>query len=347
MSKRVPTMAVAAFSFAMSGCGTPSLDAGGKLAQALESGTSILSKGVESRAATIRQYMVLNPRAPQPAGGTLPAKFVALVCAQYDSALVSETIALGNLQAYGASVKASTTPPKETDLGSVLLRMTSAQSLANLPSVEKPADELRRKLSEKFAACVQEVKRIFVTPAGAPPVGVIVAVYPKVKELLTLLASQADKKAREERFKAILLDDGYQRSFSESLDALEKSGKTGQLSLYLMQQRQLTLWSAYVHYLAVESAGAAAAYPELAKNASAMSDDMATFDKLYQTDLAETVASLRKSNATLVAAAKTGQLDVGSGATSIKELLDALDFLVAVAEKYNAAQDAFDKAKKN
>lgn len=330
----------------VTGCGTPYIDAGGKLAQGFDSGTAILSKGIEGRSATVRQHLVLSPRAPQLAGGVVPAKFIALACVPFDRTLARETVALANVQAYSASVKAHTTAPKETDLGSTLSRLASAQTVAKLDSVEKPADELNQKLTQQFDACAQDIKTSFVTPAATPPIALVVAVYPKLKELATLLASQAEKKVREERFKRLLMDDEYQKSFAASLEVLDKSASTGQLSIFIMKQRQLALWSAYANFVAIESASPTTSYLELAKSASAMSEDLSTFDALYQTNFVQTVANMRKLNEALVSAAKRGELPKGNDVSGIKELIESLDFLVSAADKYDVTRDALVKAKK-
>ena len=345
MSKRATAIATVVSALATAGCGTPYIDAGTKLSQALESGNSILSKGIEDRATALRQHFVLSPRAPKLPEGGLPIEFVVLACAPYQGAPVRETIALGNVQAYAAAVKADTTAPKETDLGSTLARMFSARELMDLPSLDKPAEELSAKLQKKYDACALLVRSDFITPAGAPSVAVLVAVYPKIKELLTLVATQADKQVREERFKKLLADESYQKSLTESLDALEKSGQTGQLSLFLQRQRQLALWSAYAHFTTVTSADSAVPYSNLAKEAAAMSEDMAIYDKLFQTDYAATVARLREANNALVKAARSGQLAT-DGSSTMKQLIESLDFLVGAASKYNDAQGAYEKARK-
>lgn len=345
MEKRASKIATVVAALATAGCGTPYIDAGAKLSQALESGNSILSKGVEDRATTLRQHFVLSPRAPKLPEGGLPVEFVALACAAYQGVPVRETIALGNVQVYAAAVKADTTTPKETDLGSTLSRLFSARELMDLPSLDKPAEELDAKLKKKYDACALLVRSDFITPAGAPSLAVLVAVYPKIKEVLTLIATQADKQVREERFKKLLTDESYQKSLAESLDALEKSGQTGQLSVFLQRQRQLALWSAYTHFITVTMAKPDVSYSELAKEAAAMSEDMAIYDKLFQTDYAATVARLREANNALVAAARRGQLAAGSDSIT-KQLIESLDFLVAAAGKYKDAQDAYEKARK-
>ena len=345
MNKRASTIATVVSVLATAGCGTPYIDTGTKLSQALEAGNSILTKGIEDRASVLRQHFVLTPRAPKLPEGGLPVEFVVLACAPYQGVPVRETVALGNVQAYATAVKADTTAPKETDLGSMMARMFSARELMDLPSLDNPAEELSAKLQKKYDACALLVRSDFITPAGAPPVAVLVAVYPKIKELLTLVATQVDKQVREKRFKSLLADETYQKSLSESLDALEKSGQTGQLSLFLQRQRQLALWSAYAHFMTITSADSAVPYFKLAKEAAAMSEDMATYDKLFQTDYAATVAQLREANNTLVKAARSGQLVTDDG-SAIKRLVESLDFLVGAAAKYNDAQDAYEKARK-
>jgi len=340
-------VAVSAY-IALTACANRYLPAGEKLASTLDEGTKTVSATIDERAKIVRIHRLMATQIPNPTGTPLPKEFIVMACQQYDSSTAPEHIALTNIKAYKATISAYATAPKDKDLVS-LLRSIDATGKVESALKDPPAatEKLASELDKKFDTCADYVRATFEQTAGAPAALAVLAAWPKVKELFTVLAQSAEKNAREKALIALLKDEPTQAIILKSFDTLSTSAATGRVDAFLTQKKQLALWEAYYYYKKFQEPPTPKDnFSTRLKDAKSLADSLYVFDNLMDVNVQDVVKKMKLANDSLKKAVESGQLDNESETVSaLAGLIEALDFLAAVNDKYTAAADAYDKAK--
>lgn len=333
-------------------CAHPFLAAGGKYAAGVEKGNATLSTLMDSEAQVFRRRTALAKASPAfkvKSADDLNSGFVGLVCRPHSPQFVSERIAIINLEQFRTAIATNATDPKDPTLASLVISLTDDAARFNPTAVDKAVEEYKSKKSQQLDACLKDVRTTFVyTPeSGALTIAGALAAWPKIKDFLNLLAGEANK-ARRERAIIDMLRSDYD-AISKSIDLLSTSVSSGGLYNLSTQQRQLALWTAYSHFLAIDgnvqrieqligNSGTPAIddFRILDEETSKMAAAMRIYDDLTSVDLPGVAKSLKDSTLKLHEAAVKGK---APEASTLADILAALDFLSSAAEKYKAAED--------
>jgi hypothetical protein len=244
--------------FLIGGCAHPFLKSGANLATTIQKGDAAVATLMDAEARTERVYRHVQPATKVFAvtkPDDLDRDFVALVCRPHARALLAERVALNNLEQFRAALEANATDPKDTSLAAMLASMSADAAAFKPQDPDKAVEEIEAKRDQAAAACSKSTRELFVAspPAGALTVAIALAAWPKVRDFLLLLATEANKRKREQAILNMLNDPRVQKSLQQSLDVLSQSISTGRMNGLATSQRQIALWSAYAHYRAILS----------------------------------------------------------------------------------------------
>lgn len=352
MASRTVAIALTIGSLTLGACAHPFLRAGGALGTAVQKGDAAVATVLSAEADTYRVYYYVQPalrifNVNQPSD--IEVEFIQLACRPHARTLLSEHVALANLEQFRAALEANATDPKDPALASLIGSLAAPAVTFNPQTAKKAAEEYQAKADKDAAQCLSDVPTTFLAPAsnGAPTATIALAAWPKVKESLVLVLSEADKAKREAVILQMLKDPATTALLTESLKILDDSIATGRMGELTLSQKQLALWSAYSQFLTIKElkktrpAGSPPLtyedFKKINEAALAMAAQLKVYDTLAAVDLSTAMKAMRDAIAKLQRAATSSSAPEGS---VMAELFAALDFLSDISEKYGAAAEA-------
>jgi hypothetical protein len=334
------------------GCAHPFLKAGGDLGTAVGSGVTAVSSISNSEADTYRTYLFLEPyRAAFKItnASDLDSAYVGLACRPHSRALITESVALDDLNKYQAFLTANATDPKSPTLASLVAGLTSAGTEFKPTDFDNASVVLQTKRDADLQACFTDVRNTFVAPAAANIVtaAIALAAWPKIQSFFVTLLTEADKAKREQKIIDSLKDPNTVSTLDAALTALTSSSKTGTLAALVTSQKQIALWNAYSEFLWFKANPADPGKPGLYGPAMRAAINMATqfkiYDQLSAVSLPDVVSKMSTAIHKLESSASTGKAPDDSVLT---EILSAIQFLSDASSNYNGAASAFSPAAK-
>lgn len=329
----------------IAGCTHPFIQVGANLAESVKKGDEALTALANSEANTQRIYRyaqsaseAFNIERPE----ELPAEFVGEVCRPHARVLISEHVALDNLEKYRAFLEANSKDPENSSLADIIASLSKTTKFTPTDP-EQAATEYAAKKAEDLEACASNVRETFVAapPAGALGVPAALAAWPKLRDFLSLLIAQHAAAKRERAIIDALTDSDTRQSLDASLTILSESVMSGRLAELAVSREQLALWSAYDHFATIKSLQSKGItqedYGQLRDAATDMAASMQTYNDLAAVSFEDVTKTMTETLEAMREAADAGR---APDASILTDLLSGLDFLSAVADKYSSAASA-------
>ena len=341
------TIAVAT-AFCLTGCTYPFIKPASDLAATLQKGDSSISTLMDAEAKTFRVYKHVSPLVASFKVSTpdqLSSAFVAEVCRPYaPGVLTPEHVAIDNMEKFRATLAAASAEQKDQSLTALVSSLSKSRTSFHLQDPEQAAAEYEAQELKKFERCADDVRKTFTysPPAGALGVAALISAWPKVKEFLTFLLTEANKKKSDEAIRAFLANPEIAKSIDDSLTELSKSSKDGDLYVLFAEEKQLILWSAYYYFVVTndvsKNESTVGAFGFAYDLANQMQIQMAAYNSLSGSNPSEVLAAMQKPLARIREAAKSGKVPDD---TVVAELLASFDFLSDAYTKADAVASAF------
>lgn len=343
-----PQLSVLAFCTLLASCAHPFLKAGGDLGSAIGKGVGAVSAVADSEADTYRTYLYLEPYR-QTFGITDPnaldSQFVGLACRPHSRYLITERVALDNLNKFQAFLAANATDPKNPTLASLIADLVATGTNFNPVNPDKAEAELQAQRDKDLATCATDVRTTFTAKAQANilTVAIALAAWPKIQSFLVTLLTQADQAKRETKIIDSLKDPAVQASLLASIAALTNSVKPGAaLASMVTSRKQMALWNAYFEYdWFKKNPAKPQLYGQAMEAATTMAAQLKIYDQLAATSLDDVMTKMSSALKKMQDAAASGKAPDES---TLADVLSVLQFLSDASSKYNGAESAFHPA---
>ena len=344
----------------MYGCAHPFLKAGGDLATTIDKGAKAADAIATSDADTERTYTYLADYRPTSkvtvaADGTITVTtvkhdhgtdplFFALVCRPYsDQVLISERVAIDNLEKFQASLATKAKDPTDPTIATLIGDLSSSAAQFKPKDFDKAVEELQAKRKADAADCIKRADAVMnqAPVAGAAVVPAVLAAWPKISALFTALLTEADKAKREKDIIALLTDSKNQDAMKQSLDELTRSATSGRLAGIIVSQKQMALWGAYAYFVPLSALKSdtkrTQPYEVVLHDAKEFAAMLKTYDSLDSANLPDAIKQMQTALTKMQDAAKSGK---APGDSDLAELLAAIQFVSDTYGKYNDAVSA-------
>lgn len=351
--------AVLAAVISLSGCAHPYLKAGAGLAETTNQGDSALSALADTEVRTYRIYTFVEPAAEKFNKTDPDGDFVTAACHAHAVTLVNARGAILNLDSYQKWLGITANDPKKSDLLSLIRSLGSVDMSFAASNQTNLVDAYMKKQTAAMTECLKDVPEVFKANAhaGAAVGALVISAWPKIKDALTVIATEANKMKREDAIIDSLKDAKTRDVIRSSLDALcketsypgssscgtsQNSRSWGSLALLSREQKQIALWSAYVDFQEMKKVAKSGNdqfknYGMISENAEHMTSYLEVYDQLSSVDLPQVVSKMRDAYEKL-----WSDIDKGTPPddSAIAELVASVEFLSDAANKYNAAASA-------
>ncbi len=326
----------------LGGCAHPYLKAGETLGSAIQKANAPIKHLIEAEASTYRTYSYVSQASN--ALGELDSDFIGLACRGFAETMITESVASNNLEQFSTMLIANAADPKDATLATFIAALAADAAVFDEKSANNAAEKFKRDRRDKAIACAVDVRATFSAKphAGAAAIPVALAAWPKIREVLAALLSEAAKSKRENAIRDALTDPETTTLLRKSIDAITASMERGDLGQTLLAAKQIALWDAYSEFLTVKalkpsSAADIDSFKKISASAHALSKHLSAYDALQESDLRE---GLKKTAGALKKLQSLAHSKNSPDSALLAELFATLDFLSDVSAKFDAAEKA-------